>query len=76
MTTITVSQEFYDAAMELGNYIDGADSEYEDLEEFIKDGNDPKDHILYKAAIVVGFVDTLQKYIDNIENESEDDETD
>jgi hypothetical protein len=74
MKTITVSQEFFDAAMELGNYIDESDSEYEDLKQFIKDGNDPKDHVLYKAAIVVGFDDSLQEYIDEIKEQIEEED--
>ena len=41
-----------DSAQKLAQYIDDCDDEYDSLREFILEGNDPKDHILFHAAVV------------------------
>jgi hypothetical protein len=46
--------EFDNAAMECARYIFDSDSEQISYQEYINDGNDPRDHILYHAAIVLG----------------------
>lgn len=46
--------EFTNAAMECARYIFDSDCEQLSYQEFIQDGNDPRDHILYHAAIVLG----------------------
>jgi hypothetical protein len=45
---------YVDAAMECARYIFDSDSEQISYQEYINDGNDPRDHILYHAAIVLG----------------------
>jgi hypothetical protein len=45
---------YTDAAMECARYIFDSDSEQISYQEYINDGNDPRDHILYHAAIVLG----------------------
>ena len=42
------------AAKECASYIFDSDSEQVSYEEYIVDGNDPRDHILYHAALVLG----------------------
>lgn len=50
MKTITVSQEFFDAAMELASYIH--DTEYDNYTEYLEGGGESEDHIYYQASIV------------------------
>jgi hypothetical protein len=45
---------YTDAAMECARYIFDSDCEQISYQEYINDGNDPRDHILYHAAIVLG----------------------
>ena len=44
---------YTDAARECARYIFDSDCEQTSYEEYIQDGNDPRDHILYHAAIVL-----------------------
>lgn len=46
--------EHSSAAMECARYIFDSDSEQISYQEFIQEGNDPRDHILYHAALVLG----------------------
>lgn len=58
---------FEEAAKELANYINSSDGEHEQYAIHIADGNDPRDHITYTAAIVLGFAneyeDDIQEYL-------------
>lgn len=65
METITVSQEFYDAAMELASYIHG--TEYDNYTEFLEDGNNSEDHIYYQASIVNSNEDETNSIVEQIE---------
>ncbi len=55
---------YTDAAMECARYIWDSDSEQLSYEEYIVDGNDPRDHILYHAAVVLGETEDFQIDID------------
>jgi hypothetical protein len=46
--------DYKSAATECARYIFDSDCEQISYQEYIKDGNDPRDHILYHAAIVLG----------------------
>jgi hypothetical protein len=71
MKTIEVSEEFYNFARGLANYVDTSDSEWDSLKEFIGEGNNPEDHILYIAAVVGGWEDSFQEFVDSINEEIE-----
>lgn len=59
------------AAMECARYIFDSDCEQMSYQEFVQDGNDPREHILYHAAVVLGetedFSIDIREYLD--ENE-------
>lgn len=55
---------YTDAAMECARYIFDSDSEQLSYQEFIQDGNDPRDHILYHAATVLGQTEDFKIDID------------
>jgi hypothetical protein len=55
------------AAEECANYIFNSDSEHINYEDFIQQGNDPREHILYYAAIILGEVDQFQTDIEEYE---------
>ena len=59
-----VTDEFYKAALELARYIDQFDDEFDELEEFVG-GGDPKQHVLYSAAIVGGWVEEFEKTVNS-----------
>jgi hypothetical protein len=54
------SIDYADAAMECARYIFDSDCEQLSYQEFIIDSNDPRDHILYHAAIVLGDTEDFQ----------------
>jgi hypothetical protein len=60
---------YTDAAMECARYIFDSDSEQISYQEFIQDGSDPRDHILYYAAIVLGKADEFKTDIEEYEKE-------
>jgi hypothetical protein len=65
---------YVDAAMECARYIFDSDCEQISYQEYINDGNDPRDHILYHAAIVLGeeseeFRNDIREYLKEIEND-------
>lgn len=61
----TQTQPSYaDAAMECARYIFDSDSEQISYQEFVQDGNDPREHILYCAAIILGETEDFQPDID------------
>jgi hypothetical protein len=55
---------YTDAAMECARYIFDSDCEQISYQEFVQDGNDPRDHILYHAAIVLDETDDFAPDID------------
>jgi hypothetical protein len=60
---------YTDAAMECARYIFDSDSEQISYQEYINDGNDPRDHILYCAAVVLGeeleeFQNDIRQYLE------------
>jgi len=52
--------EFDNACVECARYIFDSECEQISYEEYIQDGNDPRDHILYHAGIVLGKADEFQ----------------
>lgn len=68
----TTELTYMDAAMECARYIFDSDSEQIGYQEFVKDGNDPREHILYCAAVVLGetedFAPDIDEYL-GIEND-------
>jgi len=55
---------YTDAAIECARYIFDSDCEQISYQEFIQDGNDPRDHILYHAAVVLGETEDFNIDID------------
>jgi hypothetical protein len=55
---------YTDAAVECARYIFDSDCEQISYQEFIQDGNDPRDHILYHAAVVLDEIEDFQIDID------------
>ena len=64
---------YTDAAMECARYIFDSDSEQVSYQEYIVDGNDPREHILYCAAVVLGQTEDFQIDIDEYFKEIEND---
>lgn len=54
MIKINVIDPYKMAAEECANYIFDSECEQISYQEYIQDGNDPRDHILYCAAVVLG----------------------
>ena len=52
------------AVLECANYVFDSDCEQTSYQQFIEDGNDPRDHILYHAAIVLNKASEFQTDID------------
>ena len=55
---------YVDAAMECARYIFDSDSEQISYQEFVQDGNDPREHILYCAAMILGETEDFEPDID------------
>jgi hypothetical protein len=53
-----------DASIECARYIMDSDCEQTSYQEYIQDGNDPRDHILYHAAVVLGEAQEFQTDIE------------
>ncbi len=67
-----IGDKYNTAAMECARYIFDSDSEQISYQEYIQDGNDPRDHILYCAAVVLGETEDFQIDIDEyIKTENE-----
>lgn len=64
MNIPSVLDQYKVAAEECARYIFDSDSEQISYQEFIQEGNDPRDHILYHAAIVLGETEDFQLDID------------
>jgi hypothetical protein len=56
--------DYHSAAMECARYIFDSDCEQVSYQEYIQDGNDPTEHILYCAAVVLGETEDFQTDID------------
>lgn len=61
--------EFTNAAMECARYVFDSDCEQISYQNYIEEGNDPRDHILYHAAIVLGQSDEFTIDIEEYEKE-------
>lgn len=61
--------DYETAAMECARYIFDSDAEQISYQEYIQDGNDPREHILYHAAMVLGetedFKFDINQHIEN-----------
>ena len=64
---------FNSAARECARYIFDSDCEQISYQEYIQDGNDPRDHILYLAAVVLDETEDFQidinEYLKETNNE-------
>ena len=56
--------DYKSAVEECARYIFDSDSEQISYQEYIENGNDPRDHILYHAAVVLGVDSEFQIDID------------
>ena len=64
--------QFDGAAIECARYIMDSDCEQVSYQEYVQDGNDPRDHILYLAAMVLDETDDFQSDIDEYLKEFQD----
>jgi hypothetical protein len=55
-----MNNKFEQASKECARYIFDSDCEQLSYQEFIQDGNDPRDHILYSAALVLDELEDFQ----------------
>lgn len=66
---INVIDPYQIAAEECARYIFDSDSEQISYQECIQSGEDPRDHILYHAAVVLGktedFQDDVEEYLNH-----------
>jgi hypothetical protein len=53
-----------EASYECARYILDSELEQIDYRDFVEEGNDPRDHIFYSAAVILEIVDQLQDDID------------
>jgi len=53
-----------DASIECAKYIMDSQSEQDSYREYVQDGEDPRDHILYLAAMVLAETQDFQPDID------------
>jgi len=56
--------DYHTAAEECATYVFESESEQISYEEYIQSGGDPRDHIIYHAAIVLGKQSEFQTDID------------
>jgi hypothetical protein len=55
---------YIDAAIECARYIFDSDCEQVSYQEYVRDGNDPREHILYCAAMILGETEDFEPDID------------
>ena len=48
------NKNFLESARECASYIFDSETEQKSYQSYIEEGNDPKDHMLYHAAIILG----------------------
>lgn len=65
MIKITVIDPYKIAAEECARYIFDSDCEQISYQEYVQDGNDPRDHILYHAAVVLNETEDFQTDIES-----------
>lgn len=58
----------FDASVECAIYIMDSDCEQVSYRKYVQDGNDPRDHIFYLAAIVLDKTDDFQSDINTYLN--------
>jgi hypothetical protein len=58
-----------ESAKELALYIWDGSAEHENYQQYIEEFNDPKDHILYHAAVILGHEQEFEKDIQKYESE-------
>ena len=56
--------DYHTAAEECATYVFESESEQMSYEEYIQSGNDPRDHIIYHAAVVLGKAQEFQTDIE------------
>lgn len=70
-----MNNKFEQAAKECASYIFESESEQLSYQEYIQDNNDPRDHILYNAALILNqmedfdmanFQIDVQEYLDSL----------
>lgn len=70
---MNITIDYNTAANECARYIFDSDCEQLSYQEYIQDGNDPRDHILYHAAVVLGETEDFQvdinEYLKEINDE-------
>jgi hypothetical protein len=64
--------DYHTAAEECARYIIDSDCEQTSYQEYIQDGNDPRDHILYHAAVVLGEAQEFQTDIEEYDKTTND----
>ena len=62
------SKEFLESARECASYIFDSETEQNSYQNYIEEGNDPRDHIIYHAAIILGKDDQFDIDISEYEN--------
>jgi hypothetical protein len=55
-----INLDYETAAMECARYIFDSDCEQASYQNYVEEGNDPRDHIFYCAAVVLGETEDLQ----------------
>jgi hypothetical protein len=65
-------KRYFESAHECATYIMDSDSEHISYEDYIQSGNDPRDHILFHAAVVLGTHDDFDDDIDEYLKVEED----
>jgi hypothetical protein len=55
-----INLDYETAAMECARYIFDSDCEQTSYQNYIEEGNDPRDHILYCAAVVLDETEDFQ----------------
>jgi len=61
--------DYHSAAEECATYVFESESEQIGYEEYIQSGGDPRDHIIYHAAVVLGKQSEFQTDIDEYDKD-------
>lgn len=65
-------EQWTEFALECARYVFDSDCEQISFEEHIRDDKDPRNHILYHAAVVLGYDEDFQQDIDDYLNRDVD----
>lgn len=68
---MTTTIDYNTSAHECAKYIFDSDCEQVSYQSYIEDGNDPREHILYHAAVVLGEAEDFQIDIDEYLKEND-----